>query len=268
MKKQLITLVKLGGSVITDKEVPMKVRADVLSRLVDEIAQAYKDTNSKFIIGHGAGSFAHVPATKYQTINGFINDQSLLGMAITQDSAARLNRIVVEAFLKAKLPAVSFAFSNNLVTAKQKLFQWGGGSVLESYIEKELLPITFGDVLVDKMQGCTIWSTEKIFSFLVEWINKTELYEVNRVIHVGQVDGVLDENKQLVASITRDTSGKLKNAITKTSGYDVTGGMWHKIQESLQLADQKIETYVLSGLTKNNLYNSLIGNDWVGTHIK
>ena len=165
---QEVILIKLGGSVITNKEVPMMVRKRALRRLVDEVNRASRKSSKTFIIGHGAGSFAHVPALRYKTKDGFVNGESRMGMAITQDSAAKLNRIVVEDFLAAELPAVSFSFSNTLVTKKEQKQGWGG-QVLEQYLEKGLLPVVYGDVIVDIQQGCTIWSTEKIFSFLASF---------------------------------------------------------------------------------------------------
>ena len=84
MLKNLI-LIKLGGSVITDKEIPMSLRKNILTRLVGEIARAKQENPDQLlIVGHGQGSFAHVPASKYQTMAGFINEESLLGMAIVK----------------------------------------------------------------------------------------------------------------------------------------------------------------------------------------
>ena len=103
MKKNL-TLIKLGGSIITDKEVFMSLRKATLSRLVGEIASARQENPQQMlIIGHGQGGFAHVPATKYQTMAGFINEESRLGMAVVQDTAATLNRLVVHEFIKHEL---------------------------------------------------------------------------------------------------------------------------------------------------------------------
>jgi isopentenyl phosphate kinase len=47
-----------------------------------------RKTRSIANVGHGQGSFAHVPASKYQNYGCFINEESVLGMAIVQDSAA------------------------------------------------------------------------------------------------------------------------------------------------------------------------------------
>ena len=265
MPKNII-LIKLGGSVITNKEVPMMIREKELRRLISEIARAKKETGDIYILGHGQGSFAHVPATRYQTMDGFINDDSLMGMAITQDSAAQSNRIVVAECLAQKLPAVSFVFSSTLLTDKRQAKSWNG-EVLKHYLKQGLLPVTHGDVIADNDQGCTIWSTETIFSFLVNWLQKETDYQVKKVVHVNEMAGVLDSNGQVIPQISNENKLEVKKMITQTKGFDVTGGMWHKLEESLKLAEQNIETYIISGLKPNNLYKVLTNKEYGGTHV-
>jgi isopentenyl phosphate kinase len=56
-----VLLIKLGGSIITNKDIPMSVREDVLKRLVAEIAQAREELKKQkqtplIVVGHGQGS--------------------------------------------------------------------------------------------------------------------------------------------------------------------------------------------------------------------
>lgn len=264
MKK--LTLIKLGGSVITNKEVPMMVRADVLHRLVKEIAKAQKDTGGSYIIGHGQGSFGHAPALRYKTMDGFINKDSVMGMAITQDTAAQLNRIVVQELINEHLPAVSFLFSNTMITNDKKADNWCF-DVLATYLKSGLVPITGGDVIVDKKQGCTIWSTEQVLSHIAQHFGEEYQYEIERIIHVTEVDGMLSAKGELIPKVNRENEQEIITHLNGTKGFDVTGGMGHKIDESLQLLDKGVESYILSGLKKDNLYNALTDTGWQGTYI-
>lgn len=265
MKKNL-TLIKLGGSIITNKEVPMMVRENVLKRLVSEIVRAHKKTGELFVVGHGQGSFAHAPALRYRTMEGFIDAESRIGMAITQDSAAQLNRIVVKEFLAAGVPAVSFGFCNTLVTKNDEAFQWNG-AVLEEYLEKGLVPITGGDVLVDTQKGCTIWSTEKVLAHIAEHFADSAKYRVHKVIHVAEVPGVLDGNGTVIPVINTANLQEIHKLITATKGFDVTGGMAHKLEESMKLAVKGVETGIISGMQKNNLYTAMVSEEMPGTRI-
>lgn len=261
-----VCLIKLGGSVITNKEIPMSLRSDVLKRLVREIANARRvQPKTTFVVGHGQGSFGHVPAEKYKTMQGFQNEESRMGMAIVQDTAAQLNRLVVREFLEQDIPAVSLYPSNSLVTNKRVPDTYFT-DVFEEYLKQGLFPVTGGDVLVDRKQGCTIWSTEEVLSFFArEFVRRG--WRVQEIVHVVEVPGVYDQQKNVVPEITKENWPRLRSAITSTKGFDVTGGMTLKVEESLALAKDGIQSFILSGLEAGNLERSLTGQSWVGTRI-
>lgn len=265
MQKSVV-LIKLGGAIITNKEMPMQLRPDVLNRLVKEIAKARRDRpDTLFVVGHGQGSFGHVPAGKYKTMQGFIHEDSRFGMAIVQDSAAQLNRLVVHAFLEEGIPAVSMYPSNSLVTKGRQVDSFCV-EVFEEYIKQGMFPITGGDVIVDREQGCTIWSTEEVLAFFAqEFVKKG--WNVGKIIHVTEVDGFYDLQGKIIDHLTAKTWPEFKSAVTSTKGFDVTGGMMTKIEESLNLVSQGIESNIISGLKKNNLYNVLTDGEWTGTRI-
>jgi isopentenyl phosphate kinase len=265
MKKQL-TLIKLGGSIITNKDIPMSLRKDVLTRLVDEITRAYqKNKDELFIVGHGQGSYAHVPAQEYKTMDGFINENSRFGMAVVQDNAAQLNRIVVHELIKHHVPAVSLYPSNSIITKNRKPYH-ACTQVLEQYLESGMVPVTGGDVIADSAQGCTIWSTEEVLAFFAQHLAKKD-WKIKHIIHVTEVPGFLDHEGLLVEQITPAMWQQYQSAVKKTKGFDVTGGMSLKIEESLLLTQLGIESKIISGLESNNLYNTLTDRNWVGTRI-
>lgn len=266
MQKKNVTLIKLGGSIITNKDIPMSLRRSVLVDLIRQIARARRENPSElYVIGHGQGSFAHMPASKYQTMQGFVNEESVLGMAIVQDSAAQLNRHVVYECIRQEIPAVTFAPSNTLITAGRKPAE-AFLQLLEAYLDKGLCPITGGDVLLDRKQGCTIWSTEEVLAFYAREFQARQ-YNVSRIVHITEVAGVLDLNGKLVPVITPKTWPAFKAAIGRTKGFDVTGGMQLKVQESIDLLEHHVESYILSGLEKDNVYRALTGGKWVGTRV-
>ena len=73
-EKQLI-LIKLGGSLITDKNRAF-MQKDRSSVGCQEIKVSLSD-KFDLIIGHGSGSFGHVVASKYQTQDGIVNKNSI-----------------------------------------------------------------------------------------------------------------------------------------------------------------------------------------------
>ena len=74
MSKKLI-IVKLGGSLITDKTKPFTARMEIIADLAQQIKEALdEDKNLSLIIGNGGGSFPHYPAVKYQMNDGIKNE--------------------------------------------------------------------------------------------------------------------------------------------------------------------------------------------------
>src|SRR5690242_18399189 len=87
----MLTLIKLGGSLITDKHVEKSFRRDVVKRLADEIAAARAENpNLKLLIGHGSGSFGHFAAKRANTIAGVYSLSDWRAFAEVSNVAAEL----------------------------------------------------------------------------------------------------------------------------------------------------------------------------------
>ena len=105
----MLYFLKLGGSLITDKNQALQPRRDVLERLSREIAEAYRvNPDLRLIIGHGSGSFGHVAGQKYSTRQGVHSKEDWQGFVEVWKDARVFNQIVVEALLEAGLPVIAF----------------------------------------------------------------------------------------------------------------------------------------------------------------
>ena len=114
MKKESILLdpnlifIKLGGSLITDKGEPRTPRLKVISNIAEEIKTILTDNSDlRILLGHGSGSFGHVPASKYRTRDGVRTQNGWIGFTKVWLDARRLNQLVMEAFNEVVLPAIS-----------------------------------------------------------------------------------------------------------------------------------------------------------------
>jgi len=54
-------ILKIGGSILTDKNREMSARADEITRIAREISSS---RSQDLVLVHGAGSFGHIPAKK------------------------------------------------------------------------------------------------------------------------------------------------------------------------------------------------------------
>ena len=92
-----------------------------------------------------------------------------------------------------------------------------------------------------------------------------------KIIHVTQVEGVrrnlAKPEMGIFNEITPANADEVKKSMGVTRGFDVTGGMWNKISESLEAAQHGVETIIIAGEKPNELYNCLTNRPFVGTRI-
>lgn len=228
-----LVFLKLGGSLITDKQRPYTPRLDVLERLAQEIALSRRrHPDMRLLIGHGAGSFGHVPAKKYGTRQGVHTPQEWLGFAEVWKEAAALNRLTTDALLAAGLPVVSFSPCASVTARDGKVEVWELYPI-RSALEAGLVPLVFGDVIFDRQRGGTILSTEDLFEYLAIHLKP------QRILLAGIEAGVWQDYPQCTRLVTEITPGMLEENTLRIGGSnatDVTGGMASKVRQSLDLA--------------------------------
>src|SRR5258707_9570590 len=152
----MLTLIKLGGSLITDKRESQHFRADVTHRVAHEIASAMAAVpDLKLLIGHGSGSFGHVVAEKYGTIRGVRSAEDWRRFAEVATIARRLNSLVVEALVEAGLPVLSIQPSSSATCIDGKLTSMDIAPI-QTALAHGLVPVIYGDVAIDSQRGGTI----------------------------------------------------------------------------------------------------------------
>ena len=113
MTETKTTILKIGGSVITDKDGDLAARTEVINRLAEETQRA---NLKNLIIVHGGGSFGHPTAQKYGIKDGLKEETQKLGFAETHHVMTVLNGLVMDALVWHNIPAVSVTPSSCVVT--------------------------------------------------------------------------------------------------------------------------------------------------------
>ena len=267
-------IIKLGGSVITEKGKPFTEDIGVIRRLAMEIHDALSERDFALIVGHGGGSYPHVPATKFKTNEGIIDEKSYEGIARVQDAASRLNRIIVGEFINAGVNAITLQLSSTSISENGRIVEMYT-KPLKMMLDYGLVPVPYGDVGLDTKQGCCILSTEEIINYLTkhaEGIFKG--YSLKRIIIGGRVDGVFtgnpDEKRdaKLIPVITPKNIREVGGYLAESSGIDVTGGMKQKVGSLLELAEKGVESEIINLLKPGNLKSALLGETGIGTIIR
>lgn len=258
-----IVLLKLGGSLITDKDKPFTPRLDKLADLALEIKTVLdSNPNLLLILGHGSGSFGHVAAKKHGTREGVHTREQWLGFAEVRFQAAELNRHVMEALVHAGIPAVSFPPSASMISENRKVIHHNILTIRKA-LDVHLLPVVYGDVAFDEALGGTILSTEDVFKFLVEQFSPA------RILLAGIEAGVWEDfpaRTRLVKQIQLSGFERMREDIGGSASTDVTGGMKAKVEEMLSLiqANRNLTAQIFSAEEHGALTRALQGGN-VGT---
>lgn len=260
-----IQFVKFGGSLITDKTRPETPRHEVIQRLASEVQQAVAKSSPSLVIGHGSGSFGHVAASESGIHRGVRDPAQLEGVSNTQAQAFKLHQLVVSSLRQAGVAAFSVVPSSFLVArAGQPDQVWP--EPLVAALELGLLPVVFGDVVMDRTWGASICSTESVFLALAPALGSRGIF-VRRVLWLGATDGILDDAGHTIPEIPCAeliaTTGEFEGA----AGTDVTGGIRLRLQAAGALAQQGIASWIGDGRRPGALTEGLEDTAEHGTRI-
>ncbi len=247
-------IVKLGGSVITDKSKEYTFKQDVM----DNLSRQIKKFGKKIILIHGAGSFGHILAKKYKLNEGFHSEDQMIGFAETQKKVKTLNNLVLDSLKKYKIPAVSISPHEILELNNHKLDSIDY-SFFKKNLDKELMPVSFGDVVLDKKLRFSICSGDLLILALAKH------FKPEKIIFSVDEDGLYNKNPKInkdAEFIDEATLSELENLSAKLDEHaDVTGGMKGKIDTIKNISRIGIDTILVNGNKDDYLYKALVGEE-------
>lgn len=250
-------LIKLGGSVITDKSRYRTFNRETVSRLCREIKQSGK----KVIIVHGAGSFGHVLAKEHKINDGFIDKSQIPAVTQICYDVRELNSMVVKELNDNGIPSVSVPTGSTFMMDNRKLII-NDPEVLKGFISKGIVPVMFGDVVLDRKLGFAICSGDQIMERLAE------IFDIERVIFVSDIDGLYDsdpkenKNAKLIEHVNKKT---LKTIESNSAVDDVTGGVKEKMNSMLRMCSEKRDCILVNGNAEGRLLSLLQGKKVICT---
>ena len=253
-----LLFLKLGGSLITDKGGEEVLRPGIVARLADEIQAARDEAfvqgeELRLVVGHGSGSFGHVAAAEHDTRAGVRTEEAWMGFARVSDAAARLNRVVCQAFLASGIPAVTLQPSASAICRDGAIQEMAAGPV-QMALEAGVVPLVYGDVAFDAVRGGTIISTEQVLGYLAQEMTPSWF------LLAGETEGVYDERGEVIPHITEENFAAFEETVGRSRGTDVTGGMASKVQAMLKLTAARpgLAVRIFSGLSEDGLRRVLL----------
>lgn len=248
-----LTILKLGGSVITDKTASQGVaNVKEITRMAVEIA----NFKGKLIIVHGAGSFGHPQAKKYAINTQFYTKGSI----ITHLSVKSLCNIIVDIFNASGIDAIGIHPMCCMVSSGGRLSAMFFDQI-KLMLSRGIVPILHGDVVMDIQLGTAVISGDQIVPYLAANLN------ANRLGIGSATAGVLDNNNNTIECINTDNFDEVKSYIKGSENIDVTGGMLGKVQEMLQLSENTGIISHIFDVRKSGNIKRFFNDENIGTMI-
>lgn len=263
MLDRRLTIVKLGGSAITVKKKKFTVRPLILNRLIKELAKA---DQKPLIVIHGGGSFGHPIAKQYKIVEGYKNQNQLLGFSKTRQAMMSLHQMVVDTFIQYKLPVVAIQPSA-FITMKKDRIQSMNLNLIRQFLSLGFIPLLYGDAVLDVESGFTILSGDQIAADLAI------LLDAKRIVMAVDVDGLftedpkMNQNAKLINKISLSELKRFQAKIGETKTTDVTRGMYGKISTIIPAVEHGVEVQMINAKKVNYLYKALKGEKVRGTKI-
>ncbi|MEB3758778.1 MAG: isopentenyl phosphate kinase family protein [Desulfurococcales archaeon] len=245
-------IVKLGGSVITEKDKAMKINYDSLCRI-----GSYLRKNMPKIIVHGGGSYGHY------IVHGILEKKKRLDytdLPLISYVMDTLNREVIKCLQDYGLPVVSFP-PHSICSIKNNELECETGT-LKRIVEKGLIPVLYGDAVVST-GGIEILSGDTLMVFLARE------YGLRKLVFLTDVDGVyvnMDKKTIIKHLNLRDPRSQLA-FLRESNNIDVTGGMRAKI-ESLKNLPSGTLVYIVNGRKESHLSKVFVEGENPGTLIE
>ena len=259
-------LVKLGGSIITDRDKPDTPNLEVMARLAKEIKNASSET--RVLVTHGGGSFGHVVAHKYDVGKGFTDEKSRLGTSLTRFAMHRLTSFMLQAMIDAGLNPMPFPPSAGALAENGRILQWDVAPI-KAAMERGFTPLTNGDVVSDTVKGISIVSGEETLAYL------SRSLKPDKVIVAGDIDGVftadprIDAKARLIPIVDKANATAALGSVGPSTHVDVTGGMASKLRYLYDISKENgISCQIVNALAPGRLEAALEDKNVVGTVIK
>ena len=240
-------LIKLGGSIITNKEKPLTPRRKV----IENLAKNLKKISEPIIIVHGGGSYGHYWSVKFD-MHTKERKYDLRGVSIVKNSMIELNKIILDSMLKKGLkpyclPPTDFMSGNKPIRQKVK--------EIEKIAKTGLIPVTYGDALWFGQNKTYILSGDKIMTHLAKILKpKLCIFALNE-------DGLYYDlkSKKLIAEL----KGELP--LISENKMDVTGGMTRKMEEASKISKMGMNVFFVNGNKAERIVKAVKNRKFEGT---
>jgi len=232
-------VVKLGGSLITEKDKPYTIAWDRLSRaarIIGTYYRRYAEEGLRLVVVHGGGSYGH-----------YAVHEARQKVVIDQLDVARIQLVMNELAIKVARSLIEEKVPVTIIPGHALCPKRKGRCNLSLLIEnvvRGMVPLTYGDGIYN--EGVVIISGDDLAILAASAIN------ADCLVFVSNVPGVLDEDGVVIPHVS--SPNQVPDLTGTSNRVDLTGGMKAKVEKALSFSrdyeDTRIFIVDLEGLEK------------------
>jgi len=213
------TVLKLGGSLITEKD-----RAETVDEgALGAAAEAVADHGGRLAVVHGGGSFGH-PYAEAAGISSTVGSHDVPAVMAVHEAMKRLNAAVLAALHDRDVPALPVhPFSAAARDADGALTY--PLDAVATMLDEGFTPVLHGDGVVHAGEGVSVLSGDELVARLGTGL------DADRIGLCSTVPGVLDEEGEVIPVVS--SFADVADAVGASESTDVTGGMAGKVRSLL-----------------------------------
>jgi isopentenyl phosphate kinase len=244
-------LVKLGGSLLTDKSREEHFRQATARRLLREVAGT-----GPVVLLHGAGSFGHPAALRHR-----IGRQRPSPAAVSEvlASVGRLHTEIVSLAQREGLNPLSVPMTGH--SAKGSLLDLPAHRIRQA-LEAGFMPVMHGTLVLDDEKGWRVASADEILASLAASLQPRLIVWATDVEGVHAEDPKVDPDAMLLERVGPTTTPSL----SESEVLDATGRMGGKLDHAV-VAARHASTLILNGRVAGRLRSALRGESVPGTWV-
>lgn len=245
-------IVKLGGSVITDKKRPLTARPRAIASMAGALAAA----GEPLIVVHGGGSFGHYWSVRHDMHTRPARHDPA-AVAAVKNSMVDLDAVVLRAMAKRgigpyAIPPHALVRPGGAGAASAPAVQEAG-----RIAESGLVPVTYGDALWRRGGMSYIMSGDRLVSML------SLALRPRLAVFATDVDGLYGDmdSRELIPRVGAGQAAGIAAGLAAPSpgpagrpprgrgapAPDVTGGIRRKVLEAARMAGAGIDVAIVNG---------------------
>lgn len=262
------TVIKLGGSLLTDKSKPYSMREEVIKQIASEIKQCVDEgLGGRFVLVQGVGSYGHPPVLEFKLYKGFIGEEQLWQISWTQSKVDELREYLTKCLQDVGIPVIRFATSS-IFSSTEKVLDECNFKPLAGYLGIGMVPLLGGDMIYDTGMGFRVMSGDLIAYTLAKELNATRMIFATDVKGISDKDPKMFSDARLLQGVKVSEIPALISELKGNNPHDASGAIVGKLQTiemAASLIKEGMDVAILSMMESGTLHSYLKGENVLAT---